>query len=56
MRLELLTDATEVVLRRLLAEDPALCDLEVERAGLAEAFLQLTGSAPQPHHDVPEAA
>lgn len=56
VRLELLTDATEAVLRRLLAEDPALCDLEVERAGLAEAFLQLTGSEPQPHHDLPEAA
>lgn len=32
----------EPVLRRLLAADPGLHDLEVQRAGLAEAFLALT--------------
>lgn len=41
-RLELVTDAAEAVVRRLLAEDPALIGLEVLRAGLADAFLELT--------------
>jgi len=35
------TDA-EAVVRRLLAEDPTLADLEVRRAGLSEAFAELT--------------
>ena len=35
------TDA-ESVSRRLLAEDPALEQLEIKRAGLAEAFIELT--------------
>jgi ABC-2 type transport system ATP-binding protein len=35
------TDA-EAVVRRLLAADPALGDLEVRRAGLSEAFAELT--------------
>jgi ABC-2 type transport system ATP-binding protein len=30
------------VARRLLAEDAALRELEVQRAGLADAFLELT--------------
>jgi len=33
---------TESVVRRLLAADDALEDLEVQRAGLAEAFTELT--------------
>lgn len=41
-RIEILTDAAETVARRLLAEDPALGELEIQRAGLAEAFLELT--------------
>ncbi|MBD9478887.1 ABC transporter ATP-binding protein [Pseudoxanthomonas sp. PXM02] len=44
-RLEVIADAAESVVRRLLAEDPALSDLEVQRAGLAEAFLALTRDA-----------
>jgi len=41
-RIEVLTDDAENVVRRLLAEDAALSELEVRRAGLAEAFLELT--------------
>ncbi len=41
-RIEVLTDAAEAVARRLLAEDAALGELEIQRAGLAEAFLELT--------------
>lgn len=41
-RIEVLTDAAEVVARRILAEDAALSELEIQRAGLAEAFLELT--------------
>lgn len=36
------SDAAEKVLRRLLDADPALSELEVRRAGLAEAFTELT--------------
>jgi ABC-2 type transport system ATP-binding protein len=36
------SDAPEKVLRRLLDADPALSELEVRRAGLAEAFTALT--------------
>jgi ABC-2 type transport system ATP-binding protein len=36
------TDAPENVLRRMLDADPALAELEVRRAGLAEAFTELT--------------
>ncbi|MEO8113773.1 MAG: ABC transporter ATP-binding protein [Phenylobacterium sp.] len=36
------TPEAEAVVRRLLAADPALCDLEVRRAGLSEAFAELT--------------
>lgn len=35
-------DEAEAVVRRLLQADPALRDLEVQRAGLADAFLELT--------------
>lgn len=41
-RIEVVTDAAEDVVRRLLAEDAALSELEVQRAGLAEAFIELT--------------
>ena len=40
--LHLHSDAPENVLRRLLDADPALSELEVRRAGLAEAFTELT--------------
>ena len=50
-RIEIVTDAAEAVVGRLLAEDAGLSELEVQRAGLAEAFLELTrdpdaGAAP----------
>lgn len=41
-RIEVLTDVAEPVLRRMLAEDTALSDLDIQRAGLADAFLELT--------------
>jgi ABC-2 type transport system ATP-binding protein len=41
-RIEIVADAAEAVVRRLLAEDSALEELEVERAGLADAFVALT--------------
>ena len=41
-RIEVLTDDAEAVARRMLAEDAALSELEIQRAGLAEAFLELT--------------
>jgi ABC-2 type transport system ATP-binding protein len=44
-RLEIVAEAAESVVRRLLAEDAALSDLEVQRAGLADAFLALTRDA-----------
>ncbi|MGY0797488.1 ABC transporter ATP-binding protein [Lysobacter sp. A286] len=40
--IEIITDEAEAVVRRLLADDPALGGLEVQRAGLAEAFIHLT--------------
>jgi ABC-2 type transport system ATP-binding protein len=42
--LHIVSDAAEAVLRRLLAADPELRDLEVRRAGLAEAFVEITES------------
>lgn len=44
-RAELIVDLAEPVIRRLLAEDPDLADLEVHRAGLSEAFIELTREA-----------
>jgi len=41
-RLQISTAAAEAVVRRLLDADPALRELEVQRAGLAEAFAELT--------------
>lgn len=45
-RIEVLTETAEPVVRRLLAEDAALSELEVQRAGLAEAFLEITRPSP----------
>jgi len=44
-RIEIVADAAEVVVRRLLAEDGDLQELEVQRAGLADAFVELTRDA-----------
>lgn len=41
-RVRISTNAAEQVLRRLLDADAALSELEVQRAGLAEAFTELT--------------
>jgi ABC-2 type transport system ATP-binding protein len=44
-RIEIVTDAAENLVRRLLHEDAALSELEVRRAGLAEAFVEITKEA-----------
>jgi ABC-2 type transport system ATP-binding protein len=44
-RLHITTAEAEVVVRRLLDADPQLRELEVQRAGLAEAFTELTRDA-----------
>ncbi len=44
-RIEIVTDAAEAVVRRLLAEDAELSELEIRRAGLAEAFVEITREA-----------
>lgn len=44
-RIEIVTDAAENLVRRLLNEDAALSELEVHRAGLAEAFVEITKEA-----------
>lgn len=41
-RLQITTRAAEPLLQRLFREDPGLTDIEVRRAGLAEAFTELT--------------
>ncbi|GAB3340753.1 ATP-binding cassette domain-containing protein [Marilutibacter aestuarii] len=52
--LEIVAEHAEPVVRRLLEEDAALSELEVQRAGLADAFLAITaGDDARP---VPEAA
>ena len=43
--IEIITDAAEAVVRQLLFEDTTLSELEVKRAGLAEAFVELTREA-----------
>ncbi|MEN1941434.1 ABC transporter ATP-binding protein [Luteimonas sp. MJ246] len=45
-RLEVVADAAEGIVRRLLDADPNLSDLDVSRAGLAEAFLEITREPP----------
>ncbi len=44
-RIEIVTDSAESIVRRLLNEDAALSELEVRRAGLAEAFVEITREA-----------
>jgi ABC-2 type transport system ATP-binding protein len=44
-RIEIVTDAAETVVRQLLFEDTQLSELEVRRAGLAEAFVEITREA-----------
>ncbi len=44
-RVHIVTDEAEAIVRRLLEADPQLRELEVHRAGLAEAFTELTRSA-----------
>ena len=41
-RLSIATAQAESVVRRLLDSDPMLSELEVQRAGLAEAFTEIT--------------
>ena len=48
VRLEILAEPAEPVVRRLLAEDAALSELEIARAGLAEVFVALTASGAAP--------
>jgi ABC-2 type transport system ATP-binding protein len=58
-RLQVIAADAEATVRRLLAEDPSLSELEVRRAGLAEAFLALTarpGQAPSQSQPEQEAA
>lgn len=45
--LRIVADAAEPVVRRLLDADAGLRDLEVQRAGLADAFLELTRNPQQ---------
>jgi ABC-2 type transport system ATP-binding protein len=44
-RIQIITDAAETVVRQLLAEDAGLSELEIKRAGLAEAFVEITREA-----------
>ena len=44
-RFEIVTDATEHIVRRLLDADADLSELEIRRAGLAEAFVEITREA-----------
>jgi ABC-2 type transport system ATP-binding protein len=44
-RIEIVTDAAEIVVRQLLFEDRGVSELEVQRAGLAEAFVEITREA-----------
>jgi ABC-2 type transport system ATP-binding protein len=44
-RIEIVTDSAEAIVRRLLNEDTGLSELEVRRAGLAEAFVEITKEA-----------
>jgi ABC-2 type transport system ATP-binding protein len=41
-RFEIVTDATESIVRKLLDADAGLSELEIRRAGLAEAFVEIT--------------
>ena len=46
-RMQIIVTDAEAVVRRLLAEDAGLLELEVSRAGLAEAFTEITQEAIQ---------
>jgi ABC-2 type transport system ATP-binding protein len=54
--IELVVDDAEAVVRRLLADDPQLQALEVQRAGLADAFVEITRDADRAALDIREAA
>ncbi|HEY2344303.1 MAG TPA: ABC transporter ATP-binding protein [Xanthomonadaceae bacterium] len=43
--IEVVTDAAEAVVRKLLEKDANLAELEIRRAGLAEAFIEITKEA-----------
>ena len=43
--IEIVTDAAETVVRQLLFEDTNLSELEIKRAGLADAFIEITREA-----------
>ena len=45
--LQIVADVAEPVVRQLLAADAGLQELEVQRAGLADAFLELTRNPQQ---------
>jgi ABC-2 type transport system ATP-binding protein len=47
-RQSIVTRDAEAVLRRLLAADAGVRDIEVRRAGLAEAFTELTTAGASP--------
>jgi ABC-2 type transport system ATP-binding protein len=53
-RLHLVTQDAEALLRRLLAADTRVSDVEVRRAGLAEAFAELTSAEPSSAGAQPE--
>ena len=44
-RIEIVVDAAEAVVRRLLDQDAQLQELEIQRAGLTEAFVEITKEA-----------
>jgi len=44
-RMQITTRNAEALLKRLFREDPGLTDIEVKRAGLAEAFTELTSES-----------
>ena len=50
------TTSAESVVRRLLDADPDLSELEVQRAGLAEAFTELTRDEDSSSHTQRQAA
>ncbi len=45
VHMEIVTDVAESVVRKLLDEDANLSELEIRRAGLAEAFVEITREA-----------
>jgi ABC-2 type transport system ATP-binding protein len=55
--IDAIVETAEDVVRRLLAEDPGLRELEIQRAGLADAFLEITRDTnPEPQSALQEAA